>query len=72
MTMSIPVAADGTQFNSTACRRARGYWVGPKGKEYRFARFEDALAALNLMAKPSWRRPNSNSNWGIVSAVSWA
>jgi hypothetical protein len=71
MTKRIPVAADGTRFDAITCRRAGGYWVGPKGKEYKFLQFEDALAALNLMTRPSWRRPNKKGNWGIVSSPSW-
>jgi hypothetical protein len=71
MTIRIPIAADGTRFDPITWRRAGGSWVGPKGNEYKFVRFEDALAALNLMAKPSWRRPNSNGNWGIVAAANW-
>ncbi|MDB6148178.1 MAG: hypothetical protein JWO45_1842 [Spartobacteria bacterium] len=67
----IPTTADGTAFDPVNCRRAGGYWVGPKGRQYKFSRFEEALAALNLMAKPRWRRPNSNGNWGIVSAAGW-
>lgn len=71
MTTRIPIAADGTQFDLANCCRSGGYRVGPKGKEHKFARFEDALATLNLMEKPFWRRPNSNSNWGIVTAATW-
>jgi hypothetical protein len=68
---AIPTAADGTSFDPVTCRCAGGYWVGPKGREYKFSRFEDALAALNLMASPCWRRPNTARNWGIVCAASW-
>jgi hypothetical protein len=71
MIKRIPIAADGTPFDAITCRRAGGYWIGPKGKEHKFPRFEDALAALNLMAKPFWRRPNKNGNWGIVSSSDW-
>jgi hypothetical protein len=70
--IAIPTAADGYSFDLVTCRRAGGYWVGPKGREYKFGRFEDAVAALNLMANPCWRRPNLARNCGIVSAVSWS
>ncbi len=40
---AIPTAADGTSFDAVTCRRAGGYWVGPKGREYKFGRFEDAV-----------------------------
>jgi hypothetical protein len=63
------VAKDGTAFDETTCRRAGGYWVGPKGHQHKFPRFEDALAALRLMAKPHWRRPNSKGHWGIVTST---
>ena len=71
MTWKVPAAADGTEFDEVTCRRGGGYRVGPKGKEYKFASFRDALAALNLMESPCWRRPNSSGNWGIVSGVGW-
>lgn len=70
--MAVPVAADGSVFDPVTCRRAGGYWVGPKGRENKFARYDDALAALNLMSKPYWRRPNANGRWGIVLGRRWA
>lgn len=69
--MKIPTASDGTSFDPVTCRRAGGYWVGPKGRQRKFTNYRDALAALNLMAEPHWRRPNSKGNWGIVAAISW-
>ncbi len=69
--MRIPTASDGTSFDPITCRRAGGYWVGPKGKQCKFARYEDAVAALNLMSNAYWRRPNSKGNWGIVVAATW-
>lgn len=45
--MRIPVAADGSVFDPVTCRRAGGYWVGSKGRESKYLRFVDALAALN-------------------------
>lgn len=69
--MPIPVSADGSCFDPLTCRRAGGYWVGPKGAEVKLIRYLDALAALTLMAKPRWRRPNVNGNWGLVTGVGW-
>ena len=69
--LRIPFAADGTSFDPATCRRGGGYWIGPKGSERKFAKYEYALAALNLMANPCWRRPNTRRHWGIVSAVGW-
>ncbi|RZN11589.1 hypothetical protein CWO91_08075 [Bradyrhizobium genosp. SA-3] len=68
----MPTASDGTSFDPITCRRAGGYWVGPKGREHKYTSYRDALVALNLMAKPQWRRPNPKGNWGIVVATSWA
>ena len=70
--MKTPIAADGSAFDPVTCRRNGGYWVGPKGKQYKFTSYTDALAALNLMADARWRRPNSEGNWGIVAASKWA
>ena len=72
VTKKIPISKDGVSFDEVSCRRAGGYWVGPKGKEHKFVRFDDAVAALNLMeGGPRWRRRNKNGNWGIVSGVGW-
>ncbi len=70
--MHTPVAADGSVFDAVTCLRAGGYWIGPKGREHKFIRYEDALVALALMRKPRWRRPNANGNWGIVLGRRWA
>lgn len=69
--MPAPVSRDGSHFDPLTCRRAGGYWVGPKGSERKYLRFSDAIAALYLMAKPYWRRRNANGNWGIVAGVAW-
>jgi hypothetical protein len=69
MAKKLLTARDGTTLDPISCRRAGGYWVGPKGNEHKFLRHQDAIAAASLMDNPSWRRPNANGNWGIVSAV---
>jgi hypothetical protein len=69
--MFLPVAKDGSVFDAKTCRRAGGYWVGPKGNEQKFSTFADALAALRLLDKPCFRRPNAAGNWGLVNVVRW-
>ena len=67
----IPVASDGSRF-TPACRRDQGYEVGHKDHEQYVDTFEEALETLQKdWGNAHWRRPNSNGNWGIVSAVRW-
>lgn len=66
----VPVASDGTCFHPDLARRGV-FTIGAKGAEMRIASFEDALAELQRMEKPRWRRPNSAGNWGIVSGCGW-
>jgi hypothetical protein len=68
---SVPVSKDGSRFDATTCRRAGGYWVGPKGHEQKYSSFDDALAALAGMTTPRWRRPNAVGNWGLVAGTHW-
>ena len=68
--MFVPVARDGSLFNPDLVRDGR-YQIGAKGEEQHFTDFTDALAALNAMPTPRWRRPNAQGNWGIVSGVAW-
>ena len=71
MSTLIPVSKDGSHFDAVKCLRAGGYWVGSKGNERKFSKFEDALAALRKMSTPRFRRPNNNGNWGLVTGISW-
>ena len=66
----VPVARDGSRFGP---HLARGgvFTVGAKGEERRFDNYEAALEYLRGMSTARWRRPNSNGNWGIVSATGW-
>ncbi len=66
----IPVANDGTEFRPST-RRDQGYQVGAKGSEEYIESYTDALATLQKMNVPRWRRPNENGNWGIVTCASW-
>ncbi|MFC2970189.1 hypothetical protein [Acidimangrovimonas pyrenivorans] len=66
----VPVARDGSTFHP-GLRRGGSYQIGAKGEEQHFDGFDEALAALNAMPIPRWRRPNEHGNWGIVSGVAW-
>ncbi|WP_210528509.1 hypothetical protein [Rubellimicrobium arenae] len=66
----VPVARDGSIFNPDLIRGGV-YQIGAKGEEQTFSNFTDALAALNAMPVPRWRRPNDKGHWGIVSGVAW-
>lgn len=66
----LPVARDGSMFTPNVNRGGR-YQVGEKGSERHHDSFDEALAALQAMPVAKWRRPNSEGNWGIVSAVEW-
>lgn len=66
----VPEARDGTVFHPGLLRNG-GYMVGPKGAETKLAAFDEALAALQSMPEPFWRRPNEAGSWGIVRGVEW-
>jgi hypothetical protein len=66
----VPIAADGSHFHP-ALNRAGKFTVGAKGEERQYSTFEEALAALQRMSTPRWRRPNETGNWGIVSGRDW-
>lgn len=66
----VPVAADGSVFHPGLARGGK-FTIGAKGEEVPHAIFEDALAALQKMATPRWRRPNNAGSWGIVSGRDW-
>lgn len=66
----LPVARDGSMF-APDIERGDRYQVGEKGNERHYDSFDEALAALQAMPVAKWRRPNSEGNWGIVSAVEW-
>ncbi len=66
----VPVARDGSTFHP-GLRRGSSYTVGKKGAEEQVADFDDALAQLQRMPVPYWRRPNSSGQWGSVAGVRW-
>jgi len=47
------------------------FMIGANGEEVPHTTFEEALACLQSMATPRWRRPNDAGNWGIVSGRDW-
>jgi len=66
----VPVAADGSHFHPGLARGGL-FRIGAKEDERSCDSFEEALAALQKMATPRWRRPNEAGNWGIVSGRDW-
>jgi hypothetical protein len=69
--ISVPEAKDGTFF-SASCKRSKGYTVGKKGEERPFKTFAEALAELDKMPVPYWRRPSKTTGvHGIVKGRSW-
>jgi transcriptional regulator with XRE-family HTH domain len=67
----VPFAADGSHFGPHL-KQAQGFTVGDKEDETCFADYEEALLYLRGMGIAKWRRPNTNGNWGVVSAVRWS
>lgn len=66
----LPVAKDGSVF-TPEIKRDDIYVIGPEGRETEHADFEEALAALQRMSTPFWRRPSQQGVWTRVSAVEW-
>lgn len=66
----VPVARDGSMFTPDL-KRNNSYRIGAKGMEEDVPDFAEALARLNAMPVPRWRRPNEKGLWGIVSGVTW-
>jgi hypothetical protein len=66
----VPVSRDGSAFHP-GLTRGGGYTIGEKGSEIQATSFEEALAALQRMPTPYWRRPNASGHWGIVAGVRW-
>lgn len=66
----VPVARDGSIFHPGLCRKGL-YQIGPKDSPEHVDDFDRALAALQHAHVAQWRRPNSNGNWGLVSAFEW-
>ena len=61
---------DGSVFHP-GLKRSGGYTIGEKGDESQAEHFDKALAVLQRMPTPYWRRPNAVGNWGIVAGVRW-
>jgi hypothetical protein len=67
----IPVAKDGSWFSPKVAQDG-SYIVGAEGQERRISDFDEALAALQTMLVPTWRRPTEGGTWTRVRGVSWA
>lgn len=69
--LSVPVANDGSFFHA-GLKRTKGYTIGKKGDERPIKEFRKALAELEKMPKPYWRRPSKTTGVpGIVKGVRW-
>ena len=64
----VPVARDGSIFHP-GLERNGVFTIGDP--EERIAGFRAALAKLQHMRTPRWRRPNTKGNWGLVVGVNW-
>jgi hypothetical protein len=67
----VPVARDGSVFHP-GLNRGGTYTIGEKSDERHLADFDEALAELQEMPAPYWRRPNTSGHWGTVRGVRWA
>lgn len=67
----VPVARDGSIFHP-GLKRPSGFIIGKKGDESHISDFDKALAMLQSMPTPYWRRPNDKGVPGIVKGVRWA
>lgn len=66
----VPVARDGSVFHA-GLRRNGTYTIGEKSNERHIPDFNEALAELQKMPTPRWRRPNEVGSWGLVAGVRW-
>lgn len=66
----VPVAKDGSIFHPGVVRDGR-YLVDKEGAERGFDNFDAALAALQSMFIPQWRRPTDEGIWTRVRGVDW-
>lgn len=66
----VPVAQDRTLFHP-GLRKDGVYIVGESGSEREFTEFEEALAALQAMRIPAWRRPTEKGRWTLVRGIEW-
>lgn len=66
----VPVAKDGSFFHPGLCRDGK-YMIDGEGSEREFEDFESALAALQKMHFPQWRRSTPEGRWTRVRGVDW-
>lgn len=66
----VPVTDDGVAF-LPEMRRASGYQIGKYGQEVYVEDYFEALAQLQAMDVPRFRRPNVEGNWGIKNGTGW-
>ncbi len=66
----VPVAADGTIFHRGLSRNGK-YLIDEEGTEQEIEDFDEALAELQKMFVPQWRRPSPEGRWTRVRGVDW-
>ncbi|MGC9419519.1 MAG: hypothetical protein ACP5EN_11180 [Rhodovulum sp.] len=66
----IPVARDGSCFHP-GLRKDGVFLVDAEGREQSIPDFDDALAVLQKMPWPEWRRPAEGGRWTRVRGVDW-
>ena len=67
----LPRAKDGSIFHPDL-KTASGFRIGPKGDERTVGSFREALAELQMMPVPYWRRPSATTGTpGIVRGEDW-
>lgn len=66
----VPVAKDGSTYHPGLQRDGK-YQIDADGAEREFDTFEEALAALQKMHFPQWRRPTPEGRWTRVRGVDW-
>lgn len=66
----LPVAKDGSVFHPGVQRDGK-YLIDEDGKERATSDFKEALAILQSMYFPQWRRPTQEGVWTRVRAAEW-
>ncbi|SNR78375.1 hypothetical protein [Puniceibacterium sediminis] len=66
----VPVAADGSIFQPNHQRDGR-YQIDAGGDMLSVADYRNALAQLQKMQNPYWRRPTKQGSWTRVRAIEW-
>lgn len=66
----VPVGADGSFFHP-GLKRQGVFLLGAGAEDIKVTKFEDALAELQAMVTPVWRRPAGRELWTRVQGIRW-